>query len=122
MVPLIRRTLQDTLVSGRLALVYLGGITLLQAIFTSLSGQQSSLAIALSTLAIAALFNPVRKRVQEFIDRRFYRRKYNAEQALAEFAAAARNETDLVKITERLTGTVQETIRPQRVSLWIKKQ
>jgi len=119
---LIRRTLQYTLVTGLLALVYLGGITLLQAIFTSLSGQQSSLAIALSTLAIAALFNPVRKRVQEFIDRRFYRRKYNAEQALAEFAAAARNETDLVKITERLTGTVQETIRPQRVSLWIKKQ
>jgi len=119
---LIRRTLQYTLVTGLLALVYLGGITLLQAIFTNVTGQQSSLAIALSTLAIAALFNPVRKRVQEFIDRRFYRQKYDAEQALAEFAAAARSETDLIKITERLTGTVQESMNPQQISLWIKKR
>jgi hypothetical protein len=118
---LIRRTLQYTLVTGLLALVYFGGITILQAIFTSLSGQQSSLAIALSTLAIAALFNPVRKRVQEFIDRRFYRKKYDAEQALAEFAAAARNETDMTNLTEHLTSTVLETVNPQQVSLWIKK-
>ena len=119
---LIRRTLQYSLVTGVLALVFFGSVTILQSIFSAISGEQSSLAIALSTLAIAALFNPLRKRVQEFIDQRFYRRKYNAEQALAEFAATVRNETDLIKMTERLTGTVQESMNPQQVSLWIKKQ
>jgi hypothetical protein len=119
---IIRRTLQYSLVTGVLALVFFGGVTILQSIFSAISGEQSSLAIALSTLAIAALFNPLRKRVQEFIDRRFYRQKYNAAKALAEFAAAARNETDLSKLTERLTGTVQETVNPQQVSLWIKKK
>jgi hypothetical protein len=117
---LIRRTLQYTLVTGLLALVYFGGITLLQAIFTSLSRQQSSLAIALSTLTIAALFNPVRKQVQVFIDRRFYRQKYDAEQALAEFAAAARNETDLGKLSSQMIGAVQDTLQPGTMSLWLR--
>jgi len=116
----IRRTLVYGVVSAILALVFFGGVTILQAIFSAISGEQSHLAIALSTLAIAALFNPLRKRVQEFIDRRFYRQKYNAEQALAEFAATARNETDLKCLTSKLTGAVQETLQPQMLSLWLK--
>jgi len=117
---LIRRTLQYTLVTGLLALVFFGGVTVLQAILTRLTGQQSSLAIALSTLAIAALFNPLRKRVQSFIDRRFFRQKYDAEQALAEFAATARNETDLGQLSADLTSTIQETLQPGKISLWLK--
>ena len=117
---LIRRTLQYSLVTGVLALVFFGSVTVLQALFSDISGEQSSLAIALSTLAIAALFNPLRKRVQNFIDRRFYRSKYNAEQALAEFAATARNETDLGQLSADLTSTIQETLQPGKISLWLK--
>jgi len=117
---IVRRTLVYAALTGILALVFFGGVTILQSIFTVISGEQSSLAIALSTLAIAALFNPLRKRIQEFIDRRFYRRKYNAEQALAEFAATARSETDLGQLSSRLTNTVQEALHPEQVSLWLK--
>jgi hypothetical protein len=117
---IVRRTLQYSLVTGVLALVFFGSVTLLQAIFSAISGEQSSLAVALSTLAIAALFNPLRKRVQSFIDRRFYRQKYNSEQALAEFAATARNETDLGQLSEDLISTIQETLQPGKTSLWLK--
>ncbi len=110
------------LLSLALAGVYLAAVTIFQFVLTALIGHESSLAIALSTLAAAALFNPLRKRVQAFIDRRFYRRKYDAELALAEFAAAARSETDLRKLTQSLTGAVQETVNPQQVSLWIRKR
>jgi hypothetical protein len=117
---IIRRTLQYSLLTGLLALVYFSGVSLLQALFSAVSGQQSPAAVVLSTLAIAALFNPLRRRVQDFIDRRFYRQKYNAEKALAEFAAAARSETDLEQLSARLITTVQETLQPEKVKLWIR--
>jgi hypothetical protein len=118
---IIRRTLVYGLLSLLLGVVYLGGVTVLQNLFTSASGQSSTLSIVLSTLAIAALFIPLRRRIQEIIDRRFYRRKYDAEQALAAFASAARSETDLEQLSARLTRTVQETLQPEMMSLWLKK-
>jgi hypothetical protein len=117
---IIRRTLVYSLMTGFLGMVYLGSVVALQQIFRVLTGQQSPLAIVLSTLAIAALFNPLRKRVQEFVDRRFFRRKYNAEQALASFAALAREEMDLEEISARLLAVVEETVQPESVSLWLK--
>jgi hypothetical protein len=115
----IRRTLQYSIVSVVLGLVYFSAVTLLQSIFIAASGQSSAVVVVLSTLAIAALFSPLLRRVQETIDRWFYRRKYNADQALAVFAAAARSETDLEQLSAKLTGTVQETLQPAQVSLWL---
>jgi hypothetical protein len=118
---IIRRTLQYSLFSGLLALIYFGLIVVLQSIFTAFTGQsQSPLITVLSTLAIAALFFPLRNRVQDFIDRRFYRRKYDAAKTLADFAATARDETDLDKLTMRLVEVVQETMQPESVSVWLK--
>jgi len=116
---LIRRTLVYAVLSGFLALVYLGAVTVLQSVFTSISGQSSAAAVVLSTLAIAALFAPLRTRVQDFIDRRFYRQKVDAEQALTAFAAVASRETDLSHLSNHLTSAVQETLQPQEVSLWM---
>ena len=116
---IIRRTLQYTLLTGLLLLVYFGSILVLQNLFSGLTNQRSQVVIAISTLIIAALFNPLRIRVQDFIDSRFYRQKYDAEQALAQFAAAARNEVDMDKLTASLLAVVEETIRPEKVSLWI---
>jgi hypothetical protein len=117
----IRRTLQYSLLSGLLALTYFGLVIVLQSIFTAFGGQRSELVTVLSTLAIAALFLPLRRRVQDFIDKRFYRQKYDAQKVLAEFAATCRDETDLDKLTARLVEVVQETMQPERVSLWLKK-
>ncbi len=119
---LIRRTLQYSLVSALLVGVYFGSVTLLQGVFTSLGGAQSTAATVISTLAIAALFNPLRRRIQDFIDRLFYRSKYDAEQALAEFATVARSETNLEQLSARLTDTVQETMQPNQINLWLKTQ
>ncbi len=116
---IIRRTLVYSLLTVLLTLVYFGGVTLLQSLFTTASGQASPAALVISTLLISALFNPLRRRIQDFIDRRFYRQKYNAEQALAQFAAAARSETDLTALSERLTSTVQEALQPNRLSVWM---
>ena len=116
---IIRRTLQYTLLTALLLLVYFGTIFVLQSLFASITGQQSQVVVVISTLTIAALFNPLRLRVQDFIDSRFYRQKYDAEQALAQFAAAARNEVDMDKLTASLLAVVEETIHPEKISLWI---
>ncbi|MDX1614253.1 MAG: hypothetical protein R3300_08075 [Candidatus Promineifilaceae bacterium] len=116
---IIRRTLQYGLVSGILALVYFGLVVTLQSLITAVGGQQSPITIVLSTLVIAALFNPVRHRVQRAVDRRFYRQKYDAEQALATFAATARDEVDLERLTGALLAVVEETMQPERVTLWL---
>jgi hypothetical protein len=117
---LINRTLVYGLLTVLLALAYLGSVVVFQAVFRAFSGERSQLAVVGSTLAIAALFSPLRRRVQDFIDRRFYRRKYDAAQALAEFAAAARDETDLDTLAARLVGVVDETVQPKSVSLWLR--
>ena len=117
---LIRRTLQYSVISGLLALTYFGLVVVLQGLFTAVTGQQSAVVVVLSTLAIAALFFPLRNRVQDFIDRRFYRKKYDAAKVIAEFAATCRDETDLDKLTARLVEVVEETMQPERVGLWLK--
>ncbi len=118
---LIRRTLQYSLLSGVLALTYFGLIIVLQNAFTAITRQrQNDFVTVVSTLAIAALFNPVRRRVQDAIDRRFYRKKYDAAKTLAAFAATCRDETDLDKLTASLVEVVQETMQPEHVSLWLK--
>jgi hypothetical protein len=117
---LIRRTLVYGVLSGMLGLLYLGVVTVLQAVFASASGQSSTFAVVLSTLAIAALFNPLRGRIQDFIDRRFYRQKYNSEQALVSFARAARSETDLEELGSQMLLLVQKTVQPEHLNLWLK--
>lgn len=116
---IIRKTLQYSILTSLLALIYFGSVVLLQGLTENIFGEQSPLVIVLSTLGIAALFSPLRTRVQEFIDRRFYRQKYDAEKALAEFAAAARSETDLAQLSERLKDTVDGTLQPEFSQLWI---
>jgi hypothetical protein len=118
---LIRRTLQYTLITALLALVYFGSVVLLQAFFGSFAGEQSPVVIVLSTLLIAALFTPVRRRVQALIDRRFFRKKYDAAQVLAQFARTARDETDLDSLTAALSQVVDETIQPEGVGIWLKR-
>lgn len=118
---IIRRTLQYALLTGLLAFVYFGCVLLLQQLFESLTGQGSPVAIVVSTLAIAALFNPLRNRVQAFIDRRLFRKKYDAAQTLTAFAAAARDETNLDALTAQLMGVVAETMQPEQVRLWLRE-
>ncbi len=119
---IIRRTLVYTVLTGLLALVYFGSVVLLQSLFSAFGAQSSSVVIVFSTLGIAALFNPLRHRVQDVIDQRFYRRKYDAEQALAQFAATARDEVELESLTAALVGVVQETIQPENASLWLRAE
>jgi len=117
---IINRTLVYGAITASLALVYLGGVVSLQFLFRVLAGGNSQLAVVASTLAIAALFNPLRKHIQDFIDRRFYRKKYDAVRILAAFSARLRDETDLDTLNEDLASVVRETVQPEHVSLWLK--
>jgi hypothetical protein len=117
----IHRTLVYSILTGLLALTYLGGVIMLQNVFRALTGQeQNSLAAVLSTLAIAALFGPLRSSVQRIIDRRFFRNKYDAARALGGFAAAARDETNLENLSADLVRVVDDTMQPAQVSLWLR--
>ena len=118
---IINRTLVYGSLTLTLALVYFGGVTTTQALFRTLTGQQQQpqLTVVVSTLAIAALFNPLRRRIQTFIDRRFYRSKYDARRTLEEFSTRLRDETDLDALDAELVAVVRKTIQPEHVSLWL---
>jgi hypothetical protein len=118
----INRTLVYGSLTVTLALVYLGGVAVTQTVFRFLTGQeqQPQLAVLVSTLVIAAIFNPLRRRVQAFVDRRFYRKKYDAGQILQSFGARLRNETDLDALSSDLVGVARETVQPAHVSLWLR--
>jgi hypothetical protein len=118
---IIRRTLQYTLLTGLLALVYFSSVIFLQTLVENLTGQRSTIAIIFSTLVIAAMFNPLRTRIQDFIDRRFFRKKYDAEQALARFVAAARDEVDLGVLNAKLIAVIDESLQPEEINLWLKQ-
>jgi len=119
---LINRTLVYGALTAALVLIYFGGVAATQTIFRALTGQeqQPQFAVVVSTLAIAAMFNPLRRRVQSFIDRRFYRRKYDAARTLDAFSARLRDETDLDSLNAELITVVKETMQPVRVSLWLR--
>ena len=118
----INRTLVYGALTALLVLVYFGGVATTQAIFRTLTGQQEQpqLAVVVSTLVIAALFNPLRRRIQSFIDRRFYRSNYDARKTLEAFSAKLRDETDLDALNAELVGVVRETMQPAYVALWLR--
>jgi hypothetical protein len=119
---IVNRTLVYGSLTVMLLLVYFGGVTATQAVFTALTGQaeRSQLAIVVSTLVIAALFTPLRRAIQSFIDRRFYRSKYDARKTLEAFSATLREETDLEALNDNLVGVVRETMQPAHASLWLR--
>jgi hypothetical protein len=117
---LINRTLVYSSLTAVLVVVYFGSIVLFQMLFRALIGQESQLGIVASTLAIAALFNPLRGRIQSFIDLSFYRRKYDARQTLEAFSAKLRDETDLDALSEDVLAVIRETMQPAHASLWLR--
>jgi hypothetical protein len=119
---IINRTLVYGSLTAMLVALYFGSVATSQTILRALTGQteQPQLAIVVSTLVIAALFDPLRRRIQSFIDRRFYRRKYDARKTLEAFSARLRDETDLQTLNNDLTGVIRETMQPAHVSLWLR--
>jgi hypothetical protein len=119
---IINRTLVYGSLTLMLALVYFGGVTVTQVLFQTLTSQEQlpQLVVVASTLLIAAMFDPLRRRIQSFIDRRFYRRKYDAWKTLEAFSAQLRDETDLGALSDDLVGMVRETMQPAQVSLWLR--
>jgi hypothetical protein len=117
---IIRRTLGWAIVTALLAIIYLCVVLVAQGAFVQLTGQRSQAALVMSTLAIAALFNPLRLRVQGGIDRRFFRSKYDAERVLQSFASIARDETDIEALSRELTAVVRETMQPTSVQVWLR--
>ena len=117
----INRTLVYAALTVMLALIYFGGVALLQGFFRALTGGGSQLAVVVSTLVIAALFSPLRRRVQGFIDRRFYRNKYDARRTLDAFSARLRDRTDLDALNGELVSVVSETMQPSHASLWLRE-
>jgi hypothetical protein len=119
---IVNRTLVYGALTVMLAALYFVGVAVLQyALRATTTGHGLGLAVVASTLAIAALFNPLRRRVQAFVDRRFYRRKYDVERVLADFSARLRDETDLDKLDADLVSTVRKTVQPQHASLWLRR-
>ena len=116
---IINRTLVYGSLTALLVAIYFGGVVLLQRVFVFLTSQGSTLAVVASTLLIAALFNPLRHRIQSFIDRRFYRRKYDARKTLEAFSSKLRDETDLEALNNEVVGVIRETMQPAHVSLWL---
>jgi hypothetical protein len=116
----INRTLVYLPLTATLVALYLGGVVVLQRVFVALTGQQSTLAVVASTLAIAALFNPLRRWVQALVDSRFYRRKYDAAKTLATFNSRLRAEIDLDSLSDEVLGVVRETMQPEHSSLWLR--
>jgi hypothetical protein len=121
---IINRTLVYATLTGTLALVYFGGVTATQAHFRTVTGQEQlpQLVVVASTLVIAALFNPLRRGIQSFIDRRFYRRKYDAAKTLEGFSTKLRDETDLEALRGDLLSVVRETMQPAHISLWVRPE
>jgi hypothetical protein len=119
---IINRTLVYGSLTAMLLALYFGGVATTQTVFRAITGQeqQPQLAVVISTLVIAALFDPSRRRIQSFIDRRFYRRKYDARKTLEAFSARLREETDLQTLNDDLAGVIRETMQPTHVSLWLR--
>lgn len=118
---LINRTLVYSSLTALHVLIYLASVFVLESILRALTGQTSSLAVVAATLITVALFRPLRRRIQRAIDRRFYRRKYNAARVLDDFNASLRQEVDLVQLRAHLVAVVAKTMEPAHVSLWLNQ-